>query len=97
MTGEPAGVNLKALRLRPGMLIRSLPSRHKAAFELWNRVYGTQLMPLQRHALAVLVAVSALMGSAALAGAVGEWDRPLGSAYEGPEVRMRSVAPAAPL
>jgi S1-C subfamily serine protease len=50
-----------------------------------------------RHGLAGLLAVMAFMGSAAQAGAVGEWGRPLGPAYAGPEVRMRAVAPAAPL
>ena len=53
------------------------------------------IMARHRHALAALAA-SAFMGSAAQS-AVGEWGQPLGPTYAGPEVRMRSVAPAAPL
>src|SRR6516225_5145342 len=52
---------------------------------------------LRRQELAGLLAVTAFVGSAAQAGAAGEWGRPLGPAYAGPEVRMRAVAPAAPL
>jgi len=52
-------------------------------------------MARHRHALAALAA-SAFMGSAAQS-AVGEWGQPLGPTYAGPEVRMRPVAPAAPM
>jgi len=52
-------------------------------------------MAWHRHALAALAA-SAFMGSAAQS-AVGEWGQPLGPTYAGPEVRMRPVAPAAPM
>jgi S1-C subfamily serine protease len=55
------------------------------------------MMAPHRHRLAGCLAMIAFMGSAAPAGAVGEWGRPLGPAYAGPEVRMRAVAPAAPL
>ena len=54
-------------------------------------------MALPQHALAVLLCVSTLIGSAAQADAVAEWGRPLGPAYAGPEVRARPVAPATPL
>jgi len=56
-----------------------------------------EVSALQRHTLAVLVAVSAFTGVDAQPAAVGEWGRPLGAAYAGPEVRMRPVAPPAPL
>jgi S1-C subfamily serine protease len=56
-----------------------------------------QMMTLHRHGLAGLLAVIAFIGSTAQGSAVGEWGRPLGAAYTGPEVRMRAVAPAAPL
>jgi S1-C subfamily serine protease len=41
---------------------------------------------------------SALLGAVVLVHgvAVGEWGRPLGAAYEGPEVKPRAVTPAAP-
>ena len=52
---------------------------------------------LQRHGLSGLLAVIGLIGSAAPASPAGDWGRPLGPAYAGPEVRMRAVAPAAPL
>ncbi len=58
---------------------------------------ANQMIALQRHVLAMLVVLSAFIASATQAGAVGEWGRPLGAAYAGPEVRMRAVAPAAPL
>ena len=51
---------------------------------------------LHRLSLAVLLAASALVGGAAQS-AVGEWGRPLGATYSGPEVRRRAVTPAAPL
>jgi len=53
--------------------------------------------PRLSFVLAGLLAVIASMGSAAQAGPVVEWGRPLGPAYTGPEVRMRAVAAAAPL
>jgi S1-C subfamily serine protease len=52
---------------------------------------------LQQHGLSGLLAAIALIGSAAPASPPGDWGRPLGPAYAGPEVRMRTVAPAAPL
>src|SRR6516225_10332327 len=55
-----------------------------------------QVMALY-HRVAGLLAVITFMGGAAQAGAVDEWGRPLGPGYAGPEVRMRAVAPAAPL
>jgi S1-C subfamily serine protease len=64
---------------------------------LSSNVYGMRMMALNRHALMVLVALGAVMGSVAQAGAGQEWGRLLGSAYAGPEVAMRAVAPAAPL
>jgi S1-C subfamily serine protease len=61
-------------------------------------MYGSmQMMALHWHALAVLAAVGGFLGNAAQAGPPGEWGRPLGPAYTGPEVRMRAVAPAASL
>jgi len=59
-------------------------------------MYNTQMTPLRRCALAMFFAVSALLAIAAQA-APGEWGRPLGAAYTGPEVHPRTVAPAAPL
>jgi S1-C subfamily serine protease len=50
-----------------------------------------------REWLAGLLAVVALIGSGAQARAAGEWGRPLGPAYVGPEVRVRTIAPAAAL
>lgn len=49
------------------------------------------------HRRAGSLALIMLMGGIAQAGAAGEWGRPLGPAYVGPEVRMRTIAPAAPL
>ena len=54
-------------------------------------------MALNEHLLAVLIAASPFTASAAQAGALREWGRPLGPAYAGPEVRMRAVTAAAPL
>ena len=53
-----------------------------------------------RHAIVLLVALGGgfgVLGSAVPSDAPGEWGQPLGPAYAGPEVRMRPVAPAAPL
>ena len=60
-------------------------------------VYGMRMMAEPRHRLTVFFAAIVSMGSAAHADQVGEWGRPLGPAYAGPEVRMRAVAPAVPL
>src|SRR5262250_1886252 len=49
------------------------------------------------HGRASLLALIVFMGATAQAGAASEWGRPLGPAYVGPEVRMRAIAPAAPL
>jgi S1-C subfamily serine protease len=56
-----------------------------------------QIMTLHRHGLAGLLALFAVMASSAQGSAVAEWGQPLGPAYAGPEVRLRAVAPAAPL
>ncbi|MBV9062690.1 MAG: trypsin-like peptidase domain-containing protein [Alphaproteobacteria bacterium] len=48
-----------------------------------------------RHTSALLMA-SVFMGSIAQS-AAGEWGQPLGPSYTGPEVRMRPLAPAAPM
>ena len=56
-----------------------------------------QMMTLHRLGPAGVLAVIAFMGSTAQESAAGEWGRPLGPAYGGPEVRMRAVAPAAPM
>jgi S1-C subfamily serine protease len=44
-----------------------------------------------------LLALTVLLAGTAQAGAGGEWGRPLGPDYVGPEVRMRAIAAAAPL
>jgi S1-C subfamily serine protease len=50
-----------------------------------------------QQVFALVIVVSALTGSVAQAAAVGDWGRPLGPTYTGPEVRLRPVAPPAPL